>query len=113
MTYIETDESTLLSQDDLKFISIMEENIHTNTDGSYETPLPFRLRPQLPNNRSQAEKRLLGLKRKMEANSKFKLDYYSFMNELMKKGHAEPVNSQPKPGEVWYIPHFAVTPKKG
>jgi len=103
----------MMSQDDFQFIKSMKEGLHRTALGSYEAPLPFKDRPQLPDNRIQAEKRLKGLKRKMDADSTFKTEYNSFIDDLIARGHAEPAISAPKPGEVWYIPHFAVRhPKK-
>jgi hypothetical protein len=41
-----------MSQDDKRFLSIMEKGIHHRQDGHYEMPLPFRNeKPVLPNNR--------------------------------------------------------------
>ncbi|XP_067950302.1 uncharacterized protein [Watersipora subatra] len=112
-TYSDSDENLMVSQDDLKFLDIMEHGIHTNEEGYLEAPLPFRLKPFLPNNRIQAEKRLFGLQKKMNKDDSFKQEYNSFMEDLLKRGHAEQINDPPNCGHVWYIPHFAVThPKK-
>ena len=45
-----------MSQNDLKFIKILEEGIAQLPDGSYSLPLPFKERSALPNNKIQAEK---------------------------------------------------------
>ena len=108
------DESSMVSQEDLKFLDIMEKGVHKNKYGLLEMPLPFRERPILPNNRIQAEKRLLGLQKKFRSDDDFKNEYHAFMESLFEKGHAELANEKSALGEAWYIPHFAVThPKKG
>ncbi|XP_067939956.1 uncharacterized protein [Watersipora subatra] len=110
------DETTLISQEDIKFMNIMHEEALIKENGSYEMPLPFRQRPIMPNNKVQAEKRLMGLKKKFGTNETFRKEYTTFMADLIEKGHAEEVLSSGekiRTGEVWYIPHFAVVhPKK-
>ncbi|XP_067948768.1 uncharacterized protein [Watersipora subatra] len=109
LLFNDQDEQTMLSQDDFKFLETMEKKLHVNNSGHFEGPLPFRRRPTLPNNRLQAEKRLQALKKKMDADSAFKENYSVFMRDLLKRGHAEPIKSKPSEGQVWYIPHFAVS----
>lgn len=108
-------ENDMVSQEDLKFMDIMNNELMTMENGSLSMPLPFRDRPYLPNNRAQAEKRLTGLLRKFQNDQAYQQSYHDFITDLIKNGHAEPVpNLQTdKPGEVWYIPHFSVKhPKK-
>ncbi|XP_039547061.1 uncharacterized protein LOC120492841 [Pimephales promelas] len=71
-------------------------------------PLPFKIRPQLPNNRSLALGRLKHLKRKLDKNPQFRQDYVKFMEDVFRDGDAEIANEQPDPGNVWYIPHQGV-----
>ncbi|XP_041422759.1 uncharacterized protein LOC108719567 isoform X1 [Xenopus laevis] len=102
-----------VSQEDIKFVHTLEDNIQQNQQGHLEMPLPFRERPHLPNNRVLALVRLKGLKKRMGRNPKLKDDYLKFTKDILKEGHAEKVDSQPKEGEVWYIPHQGVYhPKK-
>ena len=42
------------SQEDLNFLTIMEEGIEMTGNGHYEMPLPFKDRPILPDNQSMA-----------------------------------------------------------
>ena len=50
-----------------KFLYIMETGVHKNDQGNWEMPLPFRRKdPHLPNNRSQAVNRLIGLIRTLK-----------------------------------------------
>ena len=102
------------SQEDLQFLTIMEEGIRKAENGHYEMPLPFKKRPQLPGNRSMALTRLEGLKRKFQKDSKYKEDYVRFMNEVLSRGDAEEAPAlAEEEGEKWYIPHHGVYhPKK-
>lgn len=109
------DDMIVMSQEDIKFMRIMEDQTSRLEDGSDQMPLPFKERPILPNNRVQAEKRLEILKRRFARDASFKEEYSLFMNEIISGNKAEPIYGQEtsKAGEVWYIPHFAVThPKK-
>ncbi len=71
-------------------------------------PLPFKARPQLPENKQLALVRLKSLKGKFEKDPKFKDDYVKFMEYVFKDGDAERAEYQPKAGNVWYIPHQGV-----
>ena len=64
-----------ISQEDLKFLNVMESNIHQNREGFYEMPLPFRdRRPDMPENLPMAKKRLEQLRRKLKSNPSFAAD---------------------------------------
>ena len=104
------EDDTKLSQDDIKFITILDSQTTRAKSGSYVMPLPFRERPILPDNRKQAEKRLQVLTRKLNSDTTLKSEYTSFMDDLICKGHAEsvPIEQLKKPGRTWYIPHFSV-----
>ena len=97
-----------ISQDDIQFLQTLNGRIHQNADGHLEMPLPFKTRPQLPDNKRLALVRLKHLKRKLEKNPKFKDDYVRFMEGVFKDGDAERAENQPKEGNVWYIPHQGV-----
>ena len=105
-----------VSQEDLKFLSMMKANIQVSeNEGSYQMPLPFKERPNLPDNRIQAIGRLNSLMNKFKRDNKFEQKYREFINELIENKHAEEITDgkESTPGESWYIPHFAVThPKK-
>jgi len=61
--------SSCMSQDDNKFLSIVEAGIKFE-DGHYELPLPFRGDDvNLPNNRAQAIQRINAVKKRFEADS--------------------------------------------
>lgn len=97
-----------ISQDDIQFMQLLNEKIHQNTEGHLEMPLPFKTRPQLPENKRLALVRLKRLKGKFEKNPKFKSDYVKFMESVFNDGDAERAEHQPKAGNVWYIPHQGV-----
>ena len=113
------DNQISLSQEDHRFLEIMNNSIHKNERGNWEMPLPFREKvPQVPNNRHQALNRLNNLLRSFKRKPEVKRDYLAFMAKILDKGHAEEVpfseliyNSAM--GRVWYLPHFGVYhPKK-
>lgn len=129
-----------LSQEDKKFLTIVEDGIHRCESGHYEMPLPLKHpSPPLLNNREVALRRLSQLKRRFESNKKYKEDYVAFMESVIQSGYAERVpskeclirkdtkNCQLNPGDdskiqgsshhkdkkIWYIPHHGVYhPKK-
>ena len=101
-----------LSRDDLKFMNIVEDSVTQCGDGHYQMPPPLR-NPHvfMPENRVQAERRALCLKRKFSRDPKFRDDYVAFLEEVIKEGFAEKVPSDvlKRPdGMVWYIPHHGV-----
>ncbi|KAJ8372650.1 hypothetical protein AAFF_G00280660 [Aldrovandia affinis] len=97
-----------VSQEDIQFLQQLNGNIHHNEKGHLEMPLPFRQRPQLPNNKYLAVVRARHLKRKLEKNPKYKEDYVKFMDGVFKDGDAEETDGSPKEGNTWYIPHHGV-----
>ncbi|CAI5660438.1 unnamed protein product [Oreochromis niloticus] len=79
-----------------------------NEEGHLEMPLPFRERPQLPNNKQLAMFRLKRLKGRMDKNPKYKEDYIQFMNSVFKDGDAEEADGTSTGSNTWYIPHHGV-----
>ena len=133
------DNTTSLSQEDRRFLEIMETKIHKNQRGNWEMPLPFpSSNIAMPNNRSLAVNRLNSLLRTFKKKPKIKEDYLQFMGNVFNRGHAVPVpqeemsapSSHPEmnerglpdqeqttktrnEGRIWYLPHFGVYhPKK-
>ncbi|KAL3991912.1 RAB6A-GEF complex partner protein 1 [Sarotherodon galilaeus] len=78
-----------VSQEDIEFLEMLNDNIHYNEEGHLEMPLPFRERPELPNNKQLAMVRLKRLKGIMDKNPKYKEDYIKFMNSVFEDGDAE------------------------
>lgn len=84
-------------------------NITRNSEGRYVVALPFNERvTELRESRSMAEKRLAGLKRRLQLNPELKEKYCSVMKEYLTLGHMSPV--EVRGGEKgYYLPHHAVT----
>jgi hypothetical protein len=102
----------VISQDDIQFLKIME-SIHTNQSGNLEMPLPFKARPELPNNYAIALSRLRPLKRRFDKDPHYKAEYTKFMQRMIEDGDCEPVIPD-ESSESWYIPHHGVLhPQKG
>ena len=105
-----------LSRDNLKFMNIVEDSVTQCEDGHYQVPLPLRNpRVFMPENRVQAERRALCLKRKFSRDPKFQDDYVAFLEEVIQEGFAEKVPSDAlkrSDGKVWYIPHHGVYHQK-
>ena len=72
----------IANKDIVGFLQILEEGAKLVND-HYDIPLSFRrVDVQLPNNKVQAEKRLVSLKKKMARNNKFKDNHIKLMKEL-------------------------------
>nr|XP_006820436.1 PREDICTED: uncharacterized protein LOC102805132 [Saccoglossus kowalevskii] len=98
-----------VSQDDIKFLNILETGIQQTESGHYSMPLPFKSgKPILPNSKRMASIRLQHLKKKFNTNLKYYSDYKRFMNDVIEKGEVEKVDDQVTDGKVWYIPHHWV-----
>nr|XP_021336928.1 uncharacterized protein LOC103910029 [Danio rerio]XP_021336929.1 uncharacterized protein LOC103910029 [Danio rerio] len=110
----DADEETVrVSQDDILFLEKLKSGISKNIHGHYQMPLPFKVRPKLPNNKRCAMVRLDHLKRKMVRDESYMKNYNQFMSQIFQRGDAEEVHSSGKEGETWYLPHHGVFhPKK-
>ena len=96
-----------ISCDDRKFLDIIERGT-VKRNGHYVVPLPFRDQELvMPNNKQQAVKRLMALKRRFIRDNRFFLDYKKYINDLLEKGCARRCNETPT-GKTWYISHCAV-----
>jgi len=102
----------LTSQEDMKFLQIMNSSTKQNAAGNYILPLPFKQEPKLPYNRPQAERRFAGLVKKFKMDAGYHKEYRKFIDDLIREGHAEEVPVNDQPGKVWYIPHFSVRHKQ-
>lgn len=107
-----------LSQEDRKFLAIVENGIRHREDGHYEMPMPLKVpTPALLNNHEVALHHLNQLKRKFKTDKRHRDDYAVFMEKVLSNGFAEevpPVEVEASnEGKVWYIPHHGVYhPKK-
>ena len=103
-----------LSVEDRTFLEILDKGICQREDGHYEMPLPLRSQDvMLPNNRSQALRRLSQLKARFRRDAKYYRDYIEFMEEMI-KGCAEKAPSRGETGlkigdgKINYVPHHGV-----
>ncbi len=101
-----------ISQEDIQFLQQLDEKTQHNKEGHVEMPLPFKERPQLPNNKQLAIVRLKHLKRKLEKNPKYREDYMRFMDGVFRDGDAEEAEVTSKEGNAWYIPHHGGVPSQ-
>jgi len=103
-----------VSQEDLRFLEIMESGVTRTEGGHVMMPLPFKKsEPIVPNNRSVAEARLRMLKKRLTRDDKYRDCYLTFMKDIIAKEEVEEVTNPGQPGKVWYIPHHGVFhPKK-
>ncbi|XP_052697355.1 uncharacterized protein LOC128175621 [Crassostrea angulata] len=104
------------SKEDNTFVELVKKSVHFE-DGHYIIDLPFKSKTvTMPNNRKQAEQRLISLSRKFENNIEFCDSYKAFMDKIISEGYAQQVpteNLQQNDGRVWYLPHHGVIhPKK-
>ncbi|XP_073772958.1 uncharacterized protein [Danio rerio] len=102
------------SINDLTFLHIMEQGLERDENNSWIAPLPFKVpRCRLPNNRCQALKRLLILRRNLERNPQMKQHFFTFMDKIFDKKYAEEAPLLLEREESWYLPLFGVYhPKK-
>jgi len=70
-------------------------------------PLPFKHRPELPNNKKMAVSRLQCLEKRMKGNERYRKHYTAFINEIIDRGYAEEAPEKPR-GSCYYIPHHGV-----
>ena len=81
-------DGTAYSIEDKKFINIMKEKGKFK-NGHHELPLPFRdSNSILPNNKRQAFKRAMYLKKRFQRNEQFYKDYSTFVEDMIKNGYA-------------------------
>lgn len=84
-----SDATKEMSQDDLRFMDIVERSVRKSPDEHYEISLPVKDPAlKMPNNRAQALKRMGYLKGKFEKNPKFHNDYRKSVTDILEKGHA-------------------------
>lgn len=65
-------EDKTYSQEDIRFLSYLEKNIVQDKDGHLEMPLPFKRRPELPNNKKMAVTRLECLEKRIKRDERYK-----------------------------------------
>ena len=107
---------TKTSQEDKRFMQMMEDQMTQREDGHFVAPLPLK-DPDFTfqNNRSVAVQRLNSLKRRMLTDPQFRDDYQSFMADMIEKGYAEEIPDDElsgQEGKMWYVAHHGVYSQK-
>lgn len=88
-------EDAHVSQENLRFLSIMEEGIRIKQDGHCKKPLTFKEgRLNLPDNRKCAEHRLKCLKRRFRKDKQYHKDYAALMSKTISCGDAVKVSRE-------------------
>ena len=97
------------SIDDVRFLHIMDSEVHQDDSNSWVAPLPFKSpRRRLPNNRDFAKNRLMSLSRTLKKRPQMKAHFVEFMEKLFKNEHAEIAPPLQDDQESWYLPFFGV-----
>ena len=99
------------SVDDKRAVDIWERSVEV-VEGHYQLDIPFKSKlPNLPDNRSVAEKRLQSLAHRFRKDPELHAKYKGGIQELLDKGYAEKVLDEEigaTPGQTWYLPHHNV-----
>lgn len=102
-----------LSIEDKRALKILEDTTRV-VDGHYEVGLLWKEdQPQLPNNRTLAERRVDLLRRRLTkpGNEEMAAKYRAVMSEYISKGYARkltPEEAAKESSRTWYLPHHPV-----
>lgn len=98
-----------MSVDNKRDIAEWERRVVHWDDSHYELSTPFRDPSlQLPCNQSMADKRLDALGKRLKGDRNLWEKYTAFMEDLLVKGYAEPMDDCGKDGKVCYLPHHGI-----
>ena len=87
-------DKTLPSLNDKEAVKRVKESI-VREDNRFTVGMPWKIpKEKIPNNKVVAERRLLSLKRKLEADPDLHIKYTAAINEYLDNGYAEVVNSE-------------------
>ncbi|XP_015748663.1 PREDICTED: uncharacterized protein LOC107328444 [Acropora digitifera] len=94
------------------FIESVKKSVELK-NGHYEIALPFKdVQRPVPNNRVQAEQRVVWLKKRLEKNPELLNDYKGFVQDIVTKGYAQKGPEHNKEsdceGNTWFIPHHGI-----
>ena len=94
------------SQEDVRFLSLVENGIKIGPNGHYQIPLPLR-EESLPlgSNRETAMTRLRSLEKRFRREPAYHKIYAGIIQDLIEKGYAEPVEGHE---DAWFLPHHGV-----
>ena len=97
------------SSDDQNFLALTNSKIQRDISGNWMVPSPFHSdRKKVPDNRSQAFKRAIILDQNHKKNPTKREHALEFMENIIKRGHAEIAPPQCQEEELWYLPIFGV-----
>ena len=104
------EEMPSFSYEDRRVIDLWNQDTR-HEDGHYTIPIPWKEgRPNMPNNRYSAVKRLTNLINRLQKTEMLET-YKEKLEKLCTDGYAEPVPESElyvNDGSVWYLPHHAV-----
>ena len=100
-----------MSVDDKKVIEIWNSSLMMD-NGHYSMNIPFKEDPpEMPDNKSMAQKRLQSLGRRLSRDPELHQRYKAGIDDLIQKGYAEQVPEdevESSSGWTWYLPHHNV-----
>ncbi|PFX25917.1 hypothetical protein AWC38_SpisGene9441 [Stylophora pistillata] len=98
-----------LNQEEILAMSKVE-NSRRWTGGRYEVAIPWKEEtPSLPDNREEAEKRLLCLEKTLLKKPEVASRYKDAMNANVLKGYVRKLEpNEAEDGPTWYLPHFPI-----
>nr|XP_012152122.1 PREDICTED: uncharacterized protein LOC105664030 [Megachile rotundata] len=99
----------ILSDADKYCEAHFQQHVSRRADGRYVVALPFndKIR-RLGESKSQAQRRLTSLEKKLRNNAALKDNYHAVMNEYLELGHMVKV-SEDTDARGYYLPHHGVT----
>ncbi|XP_059062430.1 uncharacterized protein LOC131855205 [Achroia grisella] len=90
-------------------LKILERESRRLPNGRYETGLLWREDSmKIPNNYTEARKRLHNLEKRLDRDEDLKIKYNERINNLLTSGYAEHAKTPPAEDRTWYLPHFPV-----
>ena len=113
--FVDHTDSQSISQDDVKFLKILDDGIHQDSSGYYVMPLPFKHdETTLKSSKQPVLKRFYGLLSQFKRRSAdFRQKYTEFVEGIISRGEAELVpKSELESREGWFLPHHGVYHKK-
>ena len=112
--FLSDNDSKLMSQEDIKFLEILDSQTYQDSEKYYTMPLPFKTNfAQLSNNYKAALTRFEYLQSRFQRDPEYAKQYSEFIQGIINRGEAERVpNSELKKGECWYLPHHGVFHKQ-
>ena len=90
----EENQRTLLSEEDQKAVTIVQEGTRKLNPG-YEVPIPWRTKePTLKNNKTVALRRLIGLMKKFAKEPEYQKEYQKAVRKYLNDGYAEKITQK-------------------